>query len=347
MSRRYFAKKVLQAILTILAIAVLNFALFRMLPGDPINTLLPKGPAATPERKAQLREALGLDLPLWPVNVVVTESGPRLEDFPQSITENQFFLYMGNLLTLELGDSLYARKSVAEVIGERIGPTLLLVLTAEVLALFFGLLIGIRAGWKRGGVFDTVSINTSLILYAVPLFWLGMLLLYFFATSNGLNLFPSQQMVTPGATFDNPIELWLDILSHLVLPATTLALGLLAGYALIMRSSLIDTLSEDYITTARAKGLKENSILRRHAIPNALLPTVTLIALTLGYVIGGAIGVEEVYTWPGMGSLIVDSVARKDYPVLQGIFLVITISVVLANFVADMAYGVLDPRVRR
>ena len=347
MSRSYFARKVLQAILTILAIAVLNFALFRLVPGDPINTLLPKGPAATPERKAQLREAFGLDLPLWPVSVVVTADGPRLEGFPESVSNNQFFRYMGNLLTLELGDSLYARKSVSMVIGARVGPTLLLVLTAEILALIFGLLIGIRAGWKRGGPFDTVSINLSLILYAVPLFWLGMLLLYFLATSNGLNWFPSQQMVTPGAQFDSPIELWLDIAAHLVLPATTLALGLLAGYALIMRSSLIDTLSEDYITTARAKGLKEDTILRRHAIPNALLPTVTLMALTLGYVLGGAIGVEEVFTWPGMGSLIVDSVARKDYPVLQGIFLVITISVVLANFLADLVYGMLDPRVRR
>jgi peptide/nickel transport system permease protein len=347
MSRRYFAKKVLQAILTILAIAVLNFALFRLLPGDPINTLLPKGPAATPERKAQLRESLGLDLPLWPVNVVVTADGPRLEGFPESVADNQFFLYLGNLLALELGDSLYARTSVSAVIGKRVGPTLLLVLTAEILALFFGLLIGVRAGWRRGGAFDTVSINLSLVLYAVPLFWLGMLMLYFLGTSNGLNIFPSQQMVTPGARFDGPIELWLDIAAHLVLPATTLALGLLAGYALIMRSSLIDTLSEDYITTARAKGLKENMILRRHAIPNALLPTVTLVALTFGYVLGGAIGVEQVFTWPGMGSLIVDSVARKDYPVLQGIFLLITISVVLANFLADLVYGLLDPRVRR
>ena len=347
MSRRYFAKKVLQAILTVLAIAVLNFALFRLLPGDPINTLLPKGPSATPERKAQLREALGLDLPLWPITVVATPDGPRLGEFPGSITNNQFVLYLGSLATLELGDSLYARKSVAEVIGGRVGPTLLLVLSAEILALFFGLLIGIRAGWRRGGRFDTVSINLSLVLYAVPLFWLGMLLLYFFATSNGLNWFPSQQMVTPGKVFDGPVELWLDIASHLVLPAVTLALGLLAGYALIMRSSLLDTLSEDYITTARAKGLKENTVLRRHAIPNALLPTVTLVALSLGYVLGGAIGVEQVYTWPGMGSLIVDSVARKDYPVLQGVFLLITVSVVIANFLADMVYGMLDPRVRR
>jgi len=232
-------------------------------------------------------------------------------------------------------------------LAQRLPATAELALAAMLIGSLLGVPAGVLAATRRHSWPDRFASAATLLGVCVPLFWLGMLLLYFFATSNGLNLFPSQQMVTAGATFDNPIELWLDILSHLVLPATTLALGLLAGYALIMRSSLIDTLSEDYITTARAKGLKENSILRRHAIPNALLPTVTLIALTLGYVIGGAIGVEEVYTWPGMGSLIVDSVARKDYPVLQGIFLVITISVVVANFVADMAYGVLDPRVRR
>jgi peptide/nickel transport system permease protein len=142
------------------------------------------------------------------------------------------------------------------------------------------------------------------------------------------------------------VAYWVDVLRHLVLPATTLALGLIAGNALIMRSSMVETLREDYVTTARAKGLTESQVVRRHAIPNALLPTVTVVALTFGYVLGGAVGVEEVFAWPGMGSLIVDSIADKDYPVLQGVFLVIAACVVIANLIADVLYGILDPRVR-
>ncbi len=184
------------------------------------------------------------------------------------------------------------------------------------------------------------------MLYAVPLFWLGMLLFYFFATPNGIALLPGQQMVTPGLHHSDPVAYWIDVLRHLILPATTLALGLIAGNALIMRSSMVETLRDDYITTARAKGLTDREVVRRHAIPNALLPTVTVVALTFGYVLGGAIGVEEVFSWPGMGSLIVDSINDKDFPVLQGIFLVIAVCVVVANLVADILYGVLDPRVR-
>jgi peptide/nickel transport system permease protein len=153
-------------------------------------------------------------------------------------------------------------------------------------------------------------------------------------------------MVTPGARHTDPVAYWVDVLRHLVLPATTLALGLIAGNALIMRSSMVETLREDYVTTARAKGLTESQVVRRHAIPNALLPTVTVVALTFGYVLGGAVGVEEVFAWPGMGSLIVDSIADKDYPVLQGVFLVIAACVVIANLIADVLYGILDPRVR-
>ena len=346
----YLGRKLAGALVTILAIAVLNFLLFRLIPGDPVNTLAPKGTSASPERKAAIRERLGLDQPLVPAIVRKPNGDLRFapETLPASLTQNQLVSSMRSLIAWppELGDSFSARKPVVEVVGERFWPTVLLVVSAEALALIFGLLIGIRAGWRRNGPFDTISINTSLVLYAVPLFWLGMVLFFFLATPNGITIFPGQQMVTPGRRFDDPVALGLDIASHLVLPATSLALGLVAGYALIMRSSLVDVLSEDYITTARAKGLKEGDILRRHAIPNALLPTVTLVALTLGYTLGGAIGVEQVFAWPGMGRLIIEAIDAKDFPVLQGIFLLITISVVLANLVADLLYGALDPRVR-
>jgi len=343
---RYVARRLGGALLTVLAIAILNFFLFRMLPGDPVRSLLPRNVSAQ-EREA-LAERLGLHLPILP-GVVRSPSGAiRLDGstLPGSITENQLVTYLTGLATLDLGLGFASSAPVIDILSERFWPTVLLVGSAEVIALIIGLFIGIRAGWRRGSLFDVLAIDTSLVLYAVPLFWLGMLLFYFLATPNGIALFPGQQMSTPGVVFASSLDRAIDIGRHLVLPATTLALGLLAGYALIMRSSMVEVLREDYITTARAKGLKDDQVMRRHAIPNALLPTVTIIALTFGYVLGGAIGVEEVVAWPGMGSLIIDAVADRDFPVLQGVFLVIAISVVAANLVADILYGMLDPRVR-
>lgn len=345
MGSGYLLRRLGGAALTIFAIAILNFFLFRMLPGDPVNSLLPR--TVSQEQKDSLRARLGLDQPLFPGIVRIGTGELRLDasTLPDSLLRNQFVTSMGNLLVLDFGLSFAQEQPVIEVIGQAFWPTVLLVGTAETIAIVIGILIGIRAGWKRGGPFDVVSINASLVLYAVPLFWLGMLFFYFLATPNGVALFPGQQMTTPGATFASGIDQALDVARHLVLPAATLALGLIAGYALIMRSSVIETLKEDYVTTARAKGLRDEQVVRRHAIPNALLPTVTVIALTFGYVLGGAIGVEEVYAWPGMGSLIVDSIRDKDFPVLQGVFLIIAISVVAANLIADVIYGMLDPRV--
>lgn len=346
MTRRYIGRRLGQAILTILVIAVFNFFLFRFIPGDPARSLLPRNVSS--EQRDRLRERLGLDQPLLP-GLYNTPTGFRLriEEIPETLMRNQFVTYLGNLAELEFGASFFERRAVTEVVAQRFWPTVLLVGTAEAIAIVIGLLIGIRSGWRRGGPFDAVAISSSLVLYAVPLFWLGMLLLFFLATTNGIPLFPSQQMVTPGRTFADPLEAAVDVAAHLVLPASTLALGLIASYALIMRSSILDTLAEDYVTTARAKGLREGTVLRRHAIPNALLPTVALVALSFGYVLGGAIGVEEVFNWPGMGQLIVRSVTQKDFPVLQGVFLAIAAMVVVANLLADVIYGILDPRVRR
>jgi len=346
MGGTFLLRKLGGALVTLVAIAILNFVLFRLLPGDPITKLLPRN--VSQAQKEALRARLGLDQPIFPA-VVRTPAGDLAIDvstLPDSLVHNQFVTSLSNVATLDLGLSFASRTPVTDVILDHLWPTVLLVGTAEVIALAIGVLIGIRAGWKRGSRFDTLSINGSLVLYAVPLFWLVMLLFYFLATPNGIALFPGQQMVTPGIRHIDPIAYWADVLRHLVLPATTLALGLIAGNALIMRSSMVETLKEDYVTTARAKGLSESQVVRRHAIPNALLPTVTVVALTFGYVLGGAVGVEEVFAWPGMGSLIVDAIVGKDYPVLQGVFLVIAACVVLANLIADLLYGVLDPRVR-
>ncbi|MET0773144.1 MAG: ABC transporter permease, partial [Candidatus Limnocylindrales bacterium] len=233
MGGTFLLRKVGGALVTLAAIAVLNFVLFRLLPGDPVNSLLPR--TVSQAQKASLRERLGLDQPILPA-VVRTPSGELALDLatlPDSLVHNQLVTSLGNMLTLDLGLSFTERKPVTDVILDHLWPTVLLVGTAEIVALAIGLLIGIRAGWRRGSRFDTISINGSLVLYAVPLFWLGMLLFYFFATPNGVPLFPGQQMVTPGARHSDPVAYWIDVARHLVLPATTLALGLIAGNALI------------------------------------------------------------------------------------------------------------------
>jgi peptide/nickel transport system permease protein len=211
-------------------------------------------------------------------------------------------------------------------------------------AIILGLALGAYSGWKRGGPIDYIGNGISLILYSMPYFVIGILILGVFAI--GLHWFPTSGMLTIGGGDETFTSQLFDFLGHLALPVTTVAIGLIGQYSILMRSSVIETLGEDYVTTARGKGLTSGRILRSHALPNALLPAVTLIAINLGYVIGGAITVEVVFNWPGLGTLTVNALEARDYPVLQGIFLLLSISVVLANLVADLIYGRLDPRVR-
>ncbi len=239
----------------------------------------------------------------------------------------------------------YQGQSVVGVIGDRFWPTILLIGLAEIIAIFVGLLLGAYTGWRRGGITDRVGNGVSLVLYSMPYFVIGMPLIIIFAA--GLGWFPTSGMLTPGETYAGPLDFLGDLLSHLVLPLACISLGLIGGYSILMRSSITETRAEDYIATARAKGLSDGKILRSHAIPNALLPAVTLIAINLGYVVGGAITAEIVFNWPGLGTLTVDALNSRDYPVLQGIFLFLGISVVIANLGADIVYGYLDPRVRR
>jgi peptide/nickel transport system permease protein len=320
---RFVIRRLGQAALTIFLIVIVNFLLFRAMPGSP-ERILARNPNVSPEAIQQTRERWGIDKPLIP---------------------DQLLRYVGATLTGDLGFSFGQRgRPVTEVIGSRIGPTLLLFGLGEIIAIGCGLALGAYAGWKRGGPVDLVGNGVSLILYSMPYFLLGMILLLIFAST--LHWFPSFGMHSLGARFDSPLEYLADLLSHLVLPVATVALGLIGQYSILMRSSIIETLSDEYITTARAKGISERRILRTHALPNAMLPTVSLIAINLGYVVAGAITVEVVFNWPGLGTLTVDALKGRDYTVLQGIFLVLSVSVVLANLGADMIYGRLDPRVR-
>ena len=323
MGGRYLGRRIVQTLVTLAFILILNFLLFRMMPGSPERVLF-RNPNITPAVLAEARARWGLDKPLIP---------------------DQLVSYVRSTVTGDLGYSLKFRgQSVTEVIASRIWPTVILFGLGEIIAIILGLGLGSYSGWKRGGPVDYFGNGVSLILYSMPYFLIGMLLLLVFATT--LGWFPTSGMFTIGATYASPIEKVADFCRHLVLPDASVALGLVGQYSILMRSSIVDTLSEDYVSTARAKGLAEGKILRSHALPNALLPTVTLIAINLGYVVAGAITVEVVFNWPGIGTLTVDALSARDYPVLQGIFLVLSVAVVLANLVADVVYGFLDPRVR-
>jgi peptide/nickel transport system permease protein len=319
---RYLARQSAQAIFTILMIVLLNFILFRMMPGSP-DRVNPRNPNITAEQRQEAKARWGLDKPLIP---------------------DQLVAFVGSTLRGDLGYSMkFQGQPVVKVIGDRFWPTILLIGLAEVIAILGGLTLGAYTGWRRGGKTDRVGNGLSLILYSMPYFVIGMIIIF----AAGLGWFPTSGMLTAGASYAGPLDFLTDLISHLVLPLATISLGLIGGYSILMRSSVTETRAEDYIATARAKGLPDGKVLRSHAIPNALLPAVTLIAINLGYVVGGAITAEIVFNWPGLGTLTVDALNSRDYPVLQGIFLFLGVSVVVANFGADIVYGYLDPRVRR
>ena len=323
MSSRYLARRLTQAIVTIAAIVLLNFVLFRMMPGSPERILL-RNPNMSQEAIAGQRAAWGLDKPLIP---------------------DQLIVYVASTVQGDLGESFkYRGRSVGDVIGERAMPTILLFGLGELVAITVGLALGAYSGWRRGGPIDYLGNGLSLVLYSMPYFLLGMILLVFFATQ--LGWFPTSGMLTLGATYASWVDQGLDFLGHFVLPLAAVSLGLIGQYSILMRSSIIQTYGEDYLQTARAKGLRDARVLTAHAIPNALLPTVSLVGINLGFIVAGAITVEVVFNWPGLGTLTQEALQARDYPVLQGVFLLLAISVVLANGLLDIVYGFLDPRLR-
>jgi peptide/nickel transport system permease protein len=324
-ARRYVLSKVGQALLTLAFVLTFNFFLFRVMPGDPATLLLRGTSALNRETIAVLERELGLDQPL-----------------PQ-----QFVTYVSNTFTGQFGVSLASGAPVTQTVGDRIWPTILLVGTSTLASAVIGLLIGIYAGWRRGSAFDLGSTGFTLVAYSMPEFWFGILVLMAFAGGVGFfpSIFPTGGYETAGAGltgFDRAV----DILNHMVLPFFTLTVAYLGEYALIMRSSILDVMGEDFVTTARAKGLREKQVLWRHTVPNALLPTITLTFLSLGFVFAGTITVEYVFSWPGLGLLTVESIDNKDFPILQAVFLLFSATVIVANLVADLLYAYLDPRVR-
>ena len=321
MSGRWLAGKVAGALLTLVFVLVFNFFLFRVM-GDPTSQLarLPARPSQADIQK--VREFYGLEKPIT----------------------GQFVDYAENTVRFDLGISQRTRRPVWTEIKEAIPWTLLLVGTGTLFATLIGAWLGVIAATRRGKAADDGLLGFSLFTYAAPEYWIGIILILVFAV--WIPIFPAGQQVTPGVEFDSFFAEALDVAEHLVLPATAMTLMLLGQYFLIMRSSMVDVLTEDFITVKRAIGLPWDRVVRRHAVPNALLPLVTLSAIQFGIVTGGAITIETIFSWPGLGELGFQAINDKDFPVLQGTFLVFSVAVILANLIADALYFVLDPRVK-
>jgi len=326
----YLGAKVGWALLTLALVIIFNFVLFRILPGDPARSVA-HDPRISPETVAALTARFGLDKPLF----LALDGGNWFD--------SQFFAYLGRLAAGDLGVSYAFRdRPVVDMLGLGLVNTLWLVLPANVLAIVVGVLAGLVAAWRRGTPLDAGALTVGLILWAVPTFFLGIILLFLGAAWFDL---PTAGKQTIGAEFASFWEWAGDLLRHLLMPTLTFTLVLLGEYLLIMRSSVIEIFSEDYILTAKAKGLSTFRIVRDHALRNAMLPMVTLIAINLGFIVSGAIQIESVFSWPGLGELTVNAVRQRDYPVLQGAFLLLAVSVVVANLIAELIYGWLDPRV--
>jgi len=318
---RFIGFRLLSGLGTLLFVLLFNFFLFRLLPGDPAA------------RYRAVKNISAQDL-------------ARIRDELNAPVMEQFWAYVRDPLALQ-GISAWKGQPVWDLVGGRAWPTLVLLGTSTLLATLIGIRVGIRAGWRRGGSFDKVSTGVTLLFYATPEFWLGLLLILTFSSGIGPfpSLFPSGGVIDSGIA---PLSMAgvVSIAEHTVLPAVALAVVYLAEYSLIMRASIVDELSQEYLTTARAKGLMDHVVRRRHAVPNASLPTITLIFLNIGFIIGGAITVETVFSYPGLGLLTFEAITEQDFVLMQALFLVFTVSVIVCNILADVAVAVLDPRIR-
>jgi peptide/nickel transport system permease protein len=327
-TQRYLLGKLVRLVVTLFFVISFTFFLFHVfIPGDPVQVYLKQaGAKYSPAQIEDLKHRFGLDQPIFP---------------------NQYVTYLKDTATLNLGYSTlqYPGESVTHIYLSRMGRSLILITTSTIASIVLGVLMGIYGGWRRGGRIDNSSMASSLVLYAMPEFVLGMIFLLIFA--KWLRWFPAGNYNSRPVTNYTGLAYVGDVANHMVLPWLTLMLAYLGEFYLLMRSSLLDVLGEEYITLARAKGVREKYVLRRHAVRNALLPTVTLIALSFGFILGGVITVEIVFSYPGVGLLSYQALQNRDFPILQATFLFATVGVLLANLIADLTYGYLDPRVRR
>jgi peptide/nickel transport system permease protein len=319
--RNFIIKRLLQSVVTLFVLITILFFMFRILPGDPTTMFVD---AALPqEAREAVLEQFGLDKPL----------------------SEQYWIYMKNFVQGEFGISFTSREPVEAVIGDYLAPTILLMGFTITIALVIGVIGGAVVAWFRGTKFEAMVVSIALFFRSAPIFWIGMVALAFF--SYKLNWFPTGGMHQPGQQFTGFFDKYfnLEFAHYLILPSLVGAAYYIATPLLIMRSSMIDIMEEDFIEMSRAKGLKEKTILFKHAVRNALLPVTTEIALLVGFAIGGQVLLEVVFNWPGIGRLIVESIQMNDYPVAQATFFLMGVIVVFLNLISDVLYGYLDPRV--
>ena len=318
---RFISVRLLHSLFVLWAVVTLMFLMFRLMPGDPMAAYISE--ALSEESKQSIKAQFGLDRPLW----------------------DQYFIYLGNLAQGKLGTSFFQKEPVWDIVMGALPNTLAMTISALVLAYVFGVVAGAFLAWRRGSLAEGITIPLVLATRAAPEFWVGMILLAVFAFS--LGWFPSGGAASPGAMYDSEWQrmLSLDFLHHLALPVITLALYLQGLPLLLMRSTMLDVAQEEYITMARMKGLSTARIVLNHAARNALLPVATAFTLSLGQLVGGNVVIEMVFSWPGLGRILVQAVAASDYPLAQGAFLLVAVALISMNFIADLLYALLDPRV--
>lgn len=325
--KSYIARRVVYMVLLVFLVASVNFVLFNLMPATTLSKYVTNltGVGMTAERFEEIKAMYGFDRPL----------------------HERYFLYVRNMITWNFGYSYETRDYVQNDIMRALPNTLILMGIAELGAMTVGILLGVIAAYKRGGVLDTALITTSLATYSIPVFWIGWLMLSFFAVELGWfpvgGIEPLEWAINPPTSI---LAIIAGRLYMIVLPATTLFIFLFGGWILLTRATVLETITEDYVTTARAKGLPERTVLFKHVLKNASLPLITSAALTFGFLISGAIITETVFSYAGMGRMVWQAIGRTDVPVMQAFFYVIALLVIVANFVADMVYGVIDPRIK-
>jgi ABC-type dipeptide/oligopeptide/nickel transport system permease component len=317
----YIVKRTLFAIVTVFVAITLNFVLFRLLPGNAVAGL--RCQHCTKQFRESIVKQYGLDK-------------PKLQ---------QYVIYVERLAHGDLGTSIADNRPVWDDIRTPLVNTLPMIVAGTVISIIIGIISGVVAAWRRGTAADSANLWTALAFYAMPTQWIALLVIFYIAIPLGLPASGIESNTLGILSTPSTWAVFSDRVSHLFLPALTLGIGLYGEYSLVVRSSMLETLGEDYVLTARAKGMRNWTIVWKHALRNAMLPLVTLIALSLGSIVAGAIVVEDVFSYPGIGLATIDAISKRDYPVLQGIFLILTMSVILANYIADLVYFKLDPRV--
>jgi len=322
--RTYILKRSIYSFVLIIFVLILNFAIFELMPGDPMALFANPARLKDKVQVEEMRRAWGFDQPLYV----------------------RFVKYLSNMLTWQFGISYISMDYISKEVAERLLNTFLLVGVSTVFSIIIGLTLGVIAAYKRGGTFDSIAVLSSLTTYSLPTFWMGMIFLLIF--SYRLGWFPSGGTSSFTAT-NPPPNILADIsdrLWHLFLPALVLTLFMYGSSLLLTRATMLEALTEDYIITARAKGLKERTVLFKHALKNASLPLITNAAISIGFILSGAIITEQVFNYPGLGVWTWKAIDFTDYPVLQCIFYLVALCVIIANFIADLLYGVIDPRIK-